>query len=257
MKFLFSVLCMLISLALFSQSNLEEVVYLKNGSVIRGTIIEQVPNQSLKIQTKDGNIFVYNMSEVEKITKEEPYIKTQTNGVTDNSAGNSQKPPKQDIEIKAKINNLDYLKKGFMGITEIGGVFERSPFSLFSINQFLGKRTSQTLSIGVGIGVEARRGILLLPVTIDTRIYFLKKRISPFLNIAPGYELLRFKTIGNYGDEVDFFHAFITNFGLGAEFKISKQVGISLNVGGRLTYIPRQEMNLAGGNGFLKFGVIY
>lgn len=49
---------------------LQEVVYLKNGSVIRGTIIEQIPGISLKIQTADGNIFFYKMEEVEKITKE-------------------------------------------------------------------------------------------------------------------------------------------------------------------------------------------
>ena len=46
-----------------SQSNtgdnlqLLDAVYLKNGSVIKGTIIEQVPNVQIKIQTKDGNIF--------------------------------------------------------------------------------------------------------------------------------------------------------------------------------------------------------
>lgn len=47
-----------------------DVVYLKNGSVIRGMVIEQTPNVSLKIQTKDGSIFVYKMEEVEKMTKE-------------------------------------------------------------------------------------------------------------------------------------------------------------------------------------------
>jgi hypothetical protein len=49
----------------------EDVVYLNNGSIIHGTIIEQVPNVSIKIKTKDGNIFVYRMEEIEKMTKEE------------------------------------------------------------------------------------------------------------------------------------------------------------------------------------------
>ncbi len=48
--------------------NLQEVVYLKNGGVIRGLIIEQKPNESLKIQTVDGNVFVYKMDEVDKVT---------------------------------------------------------------------------------------------------------------------------------------------------------------------------------------------
>jgi hypothetical protein len=50
--------------------DLQDVVYLKNGSIVRGTIVEQVPNQSLKIQTRDGSVFVYEMAEVTKITKE-------------------------------------------------------------------------------------------------------------------------------------------------------------------------------------------
>ena len=35
-----------------------------------GIIIEQVPNQSIKIQTKDRNVFVFKYDEIEKMTKE-------------------------------------------------------------------------------------------------------------------------------------------------------------------------------------------
>lgn len=49
---------------------MQDVVYLKNGSIIHGQIIEQIPNVSIKIQTRDGNIFVYEMEEVLKIVKE-------------------------------------------------------------------------------------------------------------------------------------------------------------------------------------------
>lgn len=51
-------------------SEYQDVVYLKNGGIVRGMIIEQVPNVQLKIQTKDGNVFVYKMDEIGKITKE-------------------------------------------------------------------------------------------------------------------------------------------------------------------------------------------
>jgi hypothetical protein len=54
--------------ALIAQT--KDIVYLKNGSVIKGTILEMVPDKTIKVQTADGNIFVYNMSEVEKISKE-------------------------------------------------------------------------------------------------------------------------------------------------------------------------------------------
>jgi hypothetical protein len=50
--------------------NFEDVVYLKNGSIIRGIIIEQIPNQTIKIQTKDRNVFVFQINEIERFTKE-------------------------------------------------------------------------------------------------------------------------------------------------------------------------------------------
>ena len=53
-----------------NKSEMQDVVYLKNGSVIKGMIIEQTPNVSIKIQTKDGSVFVYKMDEISKMTKE-------------------------------------------------------------------------------------------------------------------------------------------------------------------------------------------
>jgi hypothetical protein len=74
MKKVFMLFALIIlGLSAFAQNynNYQDVVYLKNGSVIKGIIIEQTPNVSLKIQTKDGSIFVYQMTEVEKMTKEQ------------------------------------------------------------------------------------------------------------------------------------------------------------------------------------------
>lgn len=52
------------------QQTMLDVVYLKNGSIIKGLILEQIINVQVKLQTKDGNIFVYKYEEIEKITKE-------------------------------------------------------------------------------------------------------------------------------------------------------------------------------------------
>jgi hypothetical protein len=61
---------MFITIIVFAQNNYQDVVYLKNGSIIRGIIIEQVPNKSIKIETADKSIFAYKMDEIEKISKE-------------------------------------------------------------------------------------------------------------------------------------------------------------------------------------------
>ena len=64
-----SIFTIILSMVVFSQKFID-VVYLKNGSVIKGTVIEQVPNKQIKIQTKDGNIFVFEYDEIEKFKKE-------------------------------------------------------------------------------------------------------------------------------------------------------------------------------------------
>lgn len=69
-KLLLSLVLVLSNLVMFAQNNMREVVYLKNGSVIKGAILELVPNENIKIQTADGSIFVYPMADVERITNE-------------------------------------------------------------------------------------------------------------------------------------------------------------------------------------------
>lgn len=49
---------------------MEDVIYLKNGSVIRGIIVEQYPDKHIKIQTREGNLFVYETHQIDRIMKE-------------------------------------------------------------------------------------------------------------------------------------------------------------------------------------------
>jgi hypothetical protein len=53
--------------------NYTDEIQLKNGSVIKGFIMEQVPSVQIKLQTNDGNVFVFKIEEVQKIT---PNMKT-------------------------------------------------------------------------------------------------------------------------------------------------------------------------------------
>ncbi len=49
---------------------MEDVIYLENGGIVRGAILEQIPDKSLKIRRRDGREFRYKMNEIEKISKE-------------------------------------------------------------------------------------------------------------------------------------------------------------------------------------------
>ncbi|MGM0407206.1 MAG: hypothetical protein ACQERU_04435 [Bacteroidota bacterium] len=60
----------IISMCALAQET-KDVVYLKNGSVIKGEITEMILNEHIKIKTADGSIFVYPFSEIEKTGKEE------------------------------------------------------------------------------------------------------------------------------------------------------------------------------------------
>lgn len=48
----------------------KDVVHLKNGSIVKGTIVENIPGDHIKIETSDGSTFVYKMREIAKFTKE-------------------------------------------------------------------------------------------------------------------------------------------------------------------------------------------
>ena len=65
------IMCLTIGSKVFSQTATTDEVHLKNGSIIRGTITELYPDSLLKIETRDGNLFVFQMSEVLLIKKSE------------------------------------------------------------------------------------------------------------------------------------------------------------------------------------------
>jgi len=67
-----TVFCILISQSIAAQINVSyiDVVYLKNGSVVKGIIIENTPNANIKLQTSDGRIFVFNYEDILKFAKE-------------------------------------------------------------------------------------------------------------------------------------------------------------------------------------------
>jgi hypothetical protein len=48
----------------------EDVIYLEDGSIIRGVIIEEVPGETYKIEIAGGSVFVFEADEVARIERE-------------------------------------------------------------------------------------------------------------------------------------------------------------------------------------------
>ena len=115
---LLTCLTLMTSPALAQQiQQMEDVVHLKNGGLIRGTIIEQIPGESLKIQTRAGNVFVYTMDEIAKISKE-PVMRMQGH------IGAKKKNPWLAFGLSAIIigGGQFYNGQHAKGVAQLGGV---------------------------------------------------------------------------------------------------------------------------------------
>ncbi len=66
---------LLICSYVFSEQKPRDIVFLHNGSIIKGNIIEKIPGQTLKIQTADGSLFVYSFADIDSISSEKPLQK--------------------------------------------------------------------------------------------------------------------------------------------------------------------------------------
>lgn len=70
MKKVILILCCSLYAFIASAQNYIDVVYLSNGSIVKGIIVEQKPSEFIKIQTTDKSIYVFQISDIEKMTKE-------------------------------------------------------------------------------------------------------------------------------------------------------------------------------------------
>jgi hypothetical protein len=64
-----------------------DTVYLKDGSIIHGFIVEEQPGVSLQIKTKSGNVLSYQMADVAKITHAVQSTDNNSSGDSSNGSG--------------------------------------------------------------------------------------------------------------------------------------------------------------------------
>lgn len=152
--------------------NVQEVVYLKNGSIVRGVVIEQVPGVSLKIQTSDGSIFAYQMSDVEKITKEAGKTNLKSNSFN-NRSGN-------DTGYKGFIDLGYTIGTGDWGVDRI----ELSTSHGYQFNPYL------YVGAGVAANYYLDAEVVGLPIFAHVRGNILDNSISPYIDFRIGYSPL-------------------------------------------------------------------
>jgi len=156
---------LLIGPAALAQHATEDVLYLKNGWILRGRITS-VPSDSLvTIETQGRNRFVFNRSEVERVQQ----------------------------EAIPKNANLNYKRRGFSHYTELGALAARNTSSstntsAFSFQTVNGYKFGQAFFTGLGIGVDLYATQSLLPVFGSIRGDFTSGgSLIPFYFVDAGY----------------------------------------------------------------------
>ena len=147
---------LMISIFNISAQKSKDVLYLKNGSIVYGNLLEIVSDQ-YKIKTSDGRIFVFSASEVEKFSMEIH----QFSGRKSEGIGFA-------LEAGILLGSQD---------TEY-----EAPFSF----NFLGGYTLNTKNIiSAGSGVEFF-GKPYIPLFLEYKYLVNEKRVTPFIYLRGG-----------------------------------------------------------------------
>lgn len=163
MRKLFLTLVALFVVAELSAQRYDEVVYLKNGSEIRGSVIEYTSGETIKIQTRDGSVFVFQSNEVERIS------------IVRN--------------IKEKTAGLEQGHRWFVEYAETIGECSR-----IELSGVYGYQIRPKLFIGGGVGFHYYfdEDAYEAPIFVDVRYDFINRRATPFVDVRGGY------TVGTY-----------------------------------------------------------
>jgi hypothetical protein len=207
LKFLFVLLGIAMVYAASAQRNtMEDVLYLKNESVIRGTIISK-DDSRVRLQDADGNIWVFNRSEVEKITREKRFGSYQNN------------------------------HKGFAHYTELGPLvagkttIDGVTTAAFSFQTVNGYRFSRYFFAGAGAGVDLYATQTLLPVFVSLRgDLSAGGGITPFYFVDAGYGI---NITQNSANNTDFRGGLLYAAGAGVKIPFNRSAGFLISFGYR------------------------
>lgn len=187
MKKIFLIAAMLIaSVSAFSHS-LREVVYLKNGSIVKGDIVEFQPDKLIKMETADGSLFVFEYNDIEKITRERVCCDYH---------------PVYDEPTEVSYDNASFLNRGYRGFVSVETLL--GDFIGCGITTTHGKQVNEKFFVGGGVGMFIAEDWMedhySFPVYAALRVDFLNKKISPFMGLRTGIDFAAEGPSGFYGD---------------------------------------------------------
>ena len=208
-KALLTLTLMLVASVTTLAQTTKDVVYLKDGNVIRGQLVEIIPDKHVKIKTADGSLFVYNTNDVARIENGE--IAKKEKKSEDEPTFNGRK-----------------IARGFKGFVEgsFSASLDGSSYHREGLSVSLGSQILPQLFVGGGIGIEyfGKHNTVNVPIYADIRTNFINGSISPFIGTKFGYA---------FGRDIQ---GFYFNPMLGCRFGLTNKLALHTAIGYALLY---------------------
>lgn len=205
-----------------SAQDLIDVVYLKNGKKVEGSVIKPLDENGVKIMTASSDVFHFDADEVRKVTREEMTHQDVSNSVMAHDGEG--------------FTNMTGVTFGFgIGSYDVGNQSIDNDEGYFGIHTINGYHLNEKLSLGLGLGVDffntssseqgAGDGYELLPIYADVRFMPVRKVWAPFFYGNAGYAL------GAFESNVD--GGAMLGLGGGAQWSLSRSSALTASVGYR------------------------
>jgi hypothetical protein len=202
--------------ALFAQVPQEDVIYLNNGTYLRGKIVEMVPGKSLKLALNGSrDTLSIGMDDVKMIRKEETAAYS--------IASEAGKKPWEYTFI-AELN---------FGVGEVvyygGSADSRTGQYTVMLDVINGFSITPHLQAGVGIGLDLWRTMKFMPVYLDIRSSLGKHASSPFIYFDGGYSFGWMYSEGNVN-----YGGLMAGIGMGGRFRAGRKQFMFFSLGYKL-----------------------
>ena len=244
----------------YSQLQYNDEVYLKDGSFVRGLIIEQKPNQFIKIMTFDKNIQVYSVLEIQSISKSVndnyKYQKESVNRPEELSQNSkiAEDPNTKDINIENVKSDKIYSSYGkvksepseypsnndsdFQSYKTTGhmknikfGILSLPDETIFSLYYESSIQSGENFAWGAGVGYENYPNGTMIPIYFNFKANTSTAPLIPYTYADFGYS---FGSI----DGVDGFDAggLMYGGGVGLKIHVGYSSAILLDIGYRIQH---------------------
>jgi hypothetical protein len=194
LRFLFVIMLSIASTGLGLAQNVNPVktvdrVYLKNGSVFQGKILEYAYGKELKLELTNGDVITFTGEEIERVKQE---VQTAETALPVNEESLNVEEGYTE-KGKRKERPYQFKETGIYNVTYFANLNGRDDDGVligFGAHHVLGYQFNRWVGLGLGLGIDTYSfgdGETLYPVYAEVRGYLLKKRLSPYYSFGAGY----------------------------------------------------------------------